>query len=396
MPMSSSSTPPNDPDIDNLPFDIPLAASLPDIRALRDTNNIFIPNAGSSYTDVVYLSGMREIKTAVEIRDNSRVIATIATRDQVGWASPPLPVAVGRHIFTVRVPGSAQESAAWIIDVMPMRPVTIDSLIDGNNASIANGGTTTSDTATLHGTATPGQSLYILLNGDVQQQVPVNAAGRWTCTISPLFVYVHRFVAVSASSGESNTWQLEVRSEWTNINTLFQDNSYDGWLLHNAARCGSIRGWIDRPMFCNFTDFGPQTGFAGTIFYRDLIFLPGTYQFGVRATHIAEGGPNPKLVNPIFSLTEDAQFQQVDRALPKDGQFYDLILTLTVTARKRIRLYINNRQDGSNGNDYVIERIWVLLMSGGGDLMSVPPQYNELPPYEGPLRQIDMPMWKEE
>ncbi|MHC8402574.1 hypothetical protein ACYZTX_24790 [Pseudomonas sp. MDT1-17] len=370
---------------------------VPGISVVRDASNAVIPSNGSTYSTTVTLSGPRGANSPVEILDNDNVIATVPAGAQGIWTSQPLPMTTGSHRFTVRTPGSTQESALWAITVLLIHPVAINSLIDGNNVAIGNGGATFSTTATLRGTATPGEQVQILLNGTVRQNVPVDSKGNWTYTINPLAVFAHRFLArpVPANRPDSNAWVLNVRSEWTDINTLFQNNSYDGWLLHNAARCGSIRGWQGRPMFCNFTDFGAPTGFAGTIFYRDLTFLPGTYQFRVNATHIAEGGPNPNLLNPILSLTEDGQYLRVDRALPKDGRFYDLILNLTVTTRQRRRLYVNNFQDGSNGNDYVISQISVIRTSGGGGgILTAPEEFHDLPPYEGPLPTIDMPQRK--
>lgn len=370
---------------------------VPDISVVRDASNAIVPTNGSTYSTTVTLSGSRGANSPVEILDNGIVIATVPAGAQDTWTSQPLPMDTGSHRFTVRTPGSTQESALWAITVLLMHPVAIYSLIDGNNVTIGNGGGTFSTTATLFGTATPGEQVQILLNGTARQNVPVDANGKWTYTISPLAVYTHRFLArpVPADRPDSNAWVLNVRSEWTDINTLFQNNSYDGWLLHNAARCGSIRGWQSRPMFCNFTDFGAPTGFAGTIFYRDLTFLPGTYRFRVNATHIAEGGPNPNLVNPVLSLTEDGEFLRVDRALPKDGRFYDLILNLTVHTRQTRRLYVNNYQDGSNGNDFVISQISVIRTSGGGGgIFTAPEEFDELPPYEAPLPTIDIPQRK--
>lgn len=370
---------------------------VPGISAVKDASNAVIPTNGSTYSTTVTLSGLRGANSPVEILDNNAVIATVPAGAQEIWTSQPLPMATGSHRFTVRTPGSTQESAPWVISVLLMRPAAINALIDGNNVSIGNGGATFSTTATLRGTATPKEQVQILLNGTVRQTVPVDANGNWTYTISPLAVFTHRFLArpVPAGRPDSNAWVLNVRSEWTDINTLFQNSSYDGWLLHNAARCGSIRGWQYRLMFCNFTDFGAPTGFAGTIFYRDLTFLPGTYQFRVNATHIAEGGPNPNLLNPILSLTESGQYLRTDRVLPKDGRFYDLTLNLTVSTRQTRRLYVNNYQDGSNGNDFVISQISVIRTSGGGGgILTAPEELNELPPYEGPLPMIDMPQPK--
>jgi hypothetical protein len=50
--------------------------------------------------------------------------------------------------------------------------------------------------------------------------------------------------------------------------------------------------------FFNFTNQGTPTGFAGAIFYRDFLLIPGQYLFTFEGTHVADSPP--QLINPIL------------------------------------------------------------------------------------------------
>lgn len=369
---------------------------VPDILAVRDRNNALVPDHTRTYSPVVTLSGARGVNSAVQIDDNGVKWTTVPASAQDTWSTPALAIPVGEHRFIAHTPGSLKASAAWTITRLAEHPVEISALIDGNNVSIGNGGSTTSTRVTLKGSATPGEQVQILLNGKVRETVDVDPHGSFVYTLEPLAEYTHRFIArpVPANRPDSSEWVVTVLSQWTDINTDFADFSYDGWQQHVAARCGSIRQWQGAPRFCNFTDCGVPDDAAGCIFYRDVWFIPGDYQFSLIASHIIESY-FPGLANPIIGIVDSVDLRPYDRELPKDGVRYDLVLRFTVTAPQWRRLYVVNHQRSSNGNDYVIFEINVKRLSGSrGGIMSTPQTFNELSSVNRPLPAIKLPLPK--
>lgn len=181
--------------------------------------------------------------------------------------------------------------------------------------------------------------------------------------------------------------------EWVDHYTSLADYNYNGWIPHAAARSGSIRQFrMNNQLitaFFNFTDQGAPTGFAGTILYRDFLFVPGNYRFTFEATHVADS-PNPSLVNPI--LGADTSLGRGDcYVVPKNGIWHHLQEDFIIPERRIARLYITNFQDSSHGNDFGIRNIRVVKLEVGG-IMSAPQTLPQAPLYEGPsLPDIEYP-----
>ncbi|SCW74584.1 MULTISPECIES: hypothetical protein [unclassified Pseudomonas] len=183
--------------------------------------------------------------------------------------------------------------------------------------------------------------------------------------------------------------------EWEDHYTSLAD-SYNGWIPYLAARSGSIRPHVMNHQlvnaFFNFTDQGAPYGFAGVILYQDFLFIPGQYQFTFEATHVADGSHIPGLVNPIlYPDTGMPQWRGVPRHVPKDGVWYVFSIVFTIIERGMVRMYINNDQDGSNGNDFGIRDIRIVRLNSGAGSMSTPAEESDLPVYTGPRPEIKYP-----
>ncbi|WP_064118290.1 hypothetical protein [Pseudomonas fluorescens] len=261
--------------------------------------------------------------------------------------------------------------------------VTITSFKDSAGASVPNGGRTFQTGGTLTGTAGSNQQVQILLNGTARQTVTASATGIWNYSISGLAVFFHTFIArpLPVGAPDSTQWRVNIESEWKNDYTDFQNDSYNGWLLHNAARSGYIRIHAGVKAFFNFTDEGSNKGFAGTVMYKDFDCLPGTYSFRMQACHVADS-PAPGIPNPILQLQCGiAGGNGAVRELPKTGIWYDFLLNINVPARRIVRFYIQNHQDNGHGNDFGIRNISVVRNDGGGGIME---SLEEAPLYSGP------------
>ena len=183
--------------------------------------------------------------------------------------------------------------------------------------------------------------------------------------------------------------------EWEDHYTSLAD-AYNGWIPYLAARSGSIRQHVMNHQlvnaFFNFTDQGTPYGFAGVILYQDFLFIPGQYQFTFEGTHVADNSHIPGLVNPIlYPDTGMPQWRGVPRHVPKDGVWYVFSIVFTIIERGTVRMYINNDQDGSNGNDFGIRNIRIVRLNSGAGSMSAPAQESDLPVYTGPRPEIKYP-----
>jgi hypothetical protein len=307
----------------------------------------------------------------------------------------------GTHQVSARIVdqlgnSNVSPTSSILINATPVVQTVITSATDSAGVSLPNGGSTFQTGVTLSGTAAPRQLLQILLNGTVRQNVTADASGNWQYSISGLAVFLHTFVARPIPTGtpESNAWRLNVKLEWEDHFTSLATD-YNGWTTYVGARSGSIRQFrMNNQLvtaFFNFTDQGSPTGFAGAIFYRDFLFIPGQYQFTFEGTHIADS-PNPQLINPILCAdTGMVQWPGARREVPKNGIWYLFLNAFTITQRQVARMYVSNFQDGSNGNDFGIRNIKVVRLNSGGGLMSAPEVESELPVYTGPLPELEYP-----
>ncbi|UVM51677.1 hypothetical protein LOY38_06440 [Pseudomonas sp. B21-015] len=175
---------------------------------------------------------------------------------------------------------------------------------------------------------------------------------------------------------------------WTDLHDTFQSN-YGGWIPWNAARGGSIRNWAGVTAFFNFTDSGPVDQAAGAIFYRDVEFPPGQYVCSIEACHIKEY-PNPGLRNPLLSVEDSAGSAFLVHELPKNGVWYTLSIRLTITQKQTRRLYLNNRQNISNGNDFGIRNVRITRIENGGAMSNVPTA-SQAPQYNGVISKLVLP-----
>ncbi|MFJ2712127.1 hypothetical protein ACIOZM_14730 [Pseudomonas sp. NPDC087346] len=308
----------------------------------------------------------------------------------------------GIHTVSARVVDQLGNSyvsptSSIAINTAPVVATVITSMTDSAGVSLPNGGSTFQTGGTLRGTAAPNQQLQILLNGVVSQNVSADSRGDWSYSISGLAVFLHTFIARPTPSGapDSTPWQINIKLEWEDHYTSLATNSYNGWITYTGARCGSIRQfpmngqWVTA--FFNFTDQGAPTGFAGAVFYRDFLFIPGQYQFTFEGTHVADS-PAEQLLDPILCAdTSMAQWPGARRAVPKNGVWYLFLNAFTITQRQVARMYISNFQDGSYGNDFGIRNINIVRVNSVGGLMSAPEAEPELPVYTEPLPDLKYP-----
>ncbi|WP_065258671.1 Ig-like domain-containing protein [Pseudomonas bananamidigenes] len=308
---------------------------------------------------------------------------TAAELQQIGDGTHPVNARVTDQLTN----SNLSPTTTITIDTKQVVETRITSLTDASGASVPNGGSTFQTGVTLRGTTAPNQALQILLNGTVRQNITADVSGDWSYGISGLAVFFHTFIArpLPAGAPDSAPWRVNIVSEWKDDYTDFQNGSYNGWLLHNAARSGYIRVHAGVRAFFNFTDQGPISGFAGTVMYKDFDCPPGTYTFRMQACHVADS-PAPGIPNPILQLQCGiAGGDGAVREVPKNGIWYDFLLSINVPARRIVRFYIQNHQNNGYGNDFGIRNISVIRSSGGGG--GIMESLDEAPLYSGPPLQ---------
>ena len=184
-------------------------------------------------------------------------------------------------------------------------------------------------------------------------------------------------------------------AEWVDHYTSLAE-AYNGWIPYHAARSGSIRPHVMGNQtvnaFFNFTDQGETNGFAGVILYQDFLFIPGQYQFTFEGTHVADSSHIPNLDNPIlYPTTGMPEYPGIPRVVPKDGVWHLFAIKFTITQKGSVRMYINNDQDSSNGNDFGLRNIRIVRVESGAGSMSVPAEQSKLRVYTGPRPAITYP-----
>ncbi|BBV83005.1 type I secretion C-terminal target domain-containing protein [Enterobacter kobei] len=172
---------------------------------LNDTTNDATPT----------LSGTAEANATVTIRADGVVIGTTVADGLGAWSfTPSTPLGEGPHTLTAVATDAAGNTSgvsnSWglIIDsVAPATPVitqVVDDAPEGLGALSPNG-STNDTTPTLNGTAEPGSTVTIRLDGADLVTVPVGSNGTWTYTLTaPLGEGPHSF-AVVATDAAGNT-----------------------------------------------------------------------------------------------------------------------------------------------------------------------------------------------
>ncbi|HCQ7772412.1 Ig-like domain-containing protein [Enterobacter kobei] len=172
---------------------------------LNDTTNDATPT----------LSGTAEANATVTIRADGVVIGTTVADGLGAWSfTPSTPLGEGPHALTAVATDAAGNTSgvsnSWglIIDsVAPSTPVitqVVDDAPEGLGALSPNG-STNDTTPTLNGTAEPGSTVTIRLDGADLVTVPVGSNGTWTYTpTAPLGEGPHTFTVV-ATDAAGNT-----------------------------------------------------------------------------------------------------------------------------------------------------------------------------------------------
>lgn len=172
---------------------------------LNDTTNDATPT----------LSGTAEANATVTIRADGVVIGTTVADGLGAWSfTPSTPLGEGPHTLTAVATDAAGNTSgvsnSWglIIDsVAPATPVitqVVDDAPEGLGALSPNG-STNDTTPTLNGTAEPGSTVTIRLDGADLVTVPVGSNGTWAYTpTAPLGEGPHTFTVV-ATDAAGNT-----------------------------------------------------------------------------------------------------------------------------------------------------------------------------------------------
>ena len=180
-----------------------------------------------SYTDdsTPTLQGRGTAGDRVTVLDNGQVIGSAIVDANGDWRfTPDVPLNDGQHDFTIIATDSAGNSSAssdpWTVIVDTVAPLTplITRVVDDSSAGevdIPYGGSTKDRTPTYEGTAEPGSTLTLVMDGKEIASIVVGADGKWSWTPDADLSYGSHVLRVHAtdSAGNSSTyteWDLNI------------------------------------------------------------------------------------------------------------------------------------------------------------------------------------------
>jgi len=200
--------------IDTAPPTAPVITAVVDNVAPITGN---VANGGRTNDTTPTISGTAEPGSTVTVRFSGVAIAPKAVADGAGRWSVTAPArAAGTYaisaVATDAVGNTGVASAAhWItIDITPPAAPAITAVVDNVapiTGNVFSGGRTNDTTPTISGTAEPGSTVTVFLNGTaIAPTALTNGAGRWAVTTAPLAAGAYAITARAADvAGNTST-----------------------------------------------------------------------------------------------------------------------------------------------------------------------------------------------
>lgn len=155
------------------------SSAVPAITGIVDSNNVPVPNNGTTEDTVLTLSGTGTLNTAVIIEDNNTPIALAYVNENGDWVKSVVALE-GRHSYTLRF-----SEDAWVVTVVvAVEAPDINSVRDAHG-EVANGASTFDTAVTLEGTAAADKQVEILDRAQVLATATATG-GKWAVDLSSL------------------------------------------------------------------------------------------------------------------------------------------------------------------------------------------------------------------
>ncbi|MCV6621535.1 MAG: Ig-like domain-containing protein [Cellvibrionaceae bacterium] len=214
-----------------------------------------LSNGDTTSNGLVELSGLAEAHARVDIYDQGKKIASAQANENGEWTIE-LDLANGNHdISTIVVDQAGNESAESMSISLEVQAVQQqfnasplnnssgpDEVILPPGTIIQNGGFTNDNTPQIQGTATPGATVTLSVNGDTYGPVTANSNGEWTIqTTTPLpeGKAVFKAKAVNAAGTDYSGYSLIIDTEASPAPVITHGDDdvglYQGELHHPAV-----------------------------------------------------------------------------------------------------------------------------------------------------------------
>lgn len=171
-----------------------VAAAPPRISQVIGGEGNIIAQGATDIDTQITLKGNAEIAT-VEIFDNGKFVARTSVSGGA-WTQSIAVTIIGQHVLTAKSYDGQLVSGEWRYTVRAPQGVMITSVTDEAGKGISNGGTTSSTTIKLSGTAEPNRTLDIMDNKALKGTVKVLSNGNWSLELKGLAAKLYSFNAV--------------------------------------------------------------------------------------------------------------------------------------------------------------------------------------------------------
>ncbi|MGM3276030.1 Ig-like domain-containing protein [Ralstonia sp. 24A2] len=303
----------------------------------------------------------------IVVRDNGTIIGTTIVKDDGSWTfEPETPLADGDHSFTAQPidpAGNAGPETApidFVVDTVALPPVitsVIDDVAGGIVGDIPNGGLTNDSTPTLNGTAEPGATVRIQVDGGTSYTVTASASGAWSFTPPALTEGTHTFsvtqtdIAGNTSGAATRSVVVDLHADAPVITSVIDDvaggivgNIPNGGLtndrtptLNGTAEAGAtVRIQVD-----GGTVYSVTANASGAWTFTPPALADGTHTFSVSQTDVAGNTSgaatrsvvvDATVVAPVITSVIDDVAGGIVGNIPNGGLTNDRTPTLNGTA----------------------------------------------------------------
>ncbi|WP_299978197.1 Ig-like domain-containing protein [uncultured Pseudoteredinibacter sp.] len=289
-------------------------------------------NGDTTSNGLLELSGLAEANARVDIYDQGKKIASAQANENGEWKIE-LDLADGNHdISTIVVDQAGNESVESMsislnvqaaqqqqFNASPLNNSSgPDEVILPPGTIIQNGGFTNDNTPQIQGTATPGATVTLSVNGDTYGPVTANSNGEWTIqTTTPLpeGKAVFKAKAVNGAGTDYSGYSLTIDTEASPAPVITHGDDdvglYQGDLhhpaitdddtitFHGTGTAGEIITIYNGNSFLGFTIVQSDNSWE---FRPTQSFLEGTHTIAVYST---DGAGNTSQKSNDFEITVD-------------------------------------------------------------------------------------------
>jgi hypothetical protein len=183
------------------------------ISYVKDPDRHTIANKGSTLHNDLTFFGRGVANETVELLHEGIVVQTINVGADGAWSAPVAQLATGPHVFTARKPGG-EESTPWRLLINQPTPLNIQFVVGQHNFQLIGSHEPTTDrTIKLVGTATPGETGWVVNNERDLVPFTADKNGVYSAEVGYLDVDQTHILRLRSDLGRlSQPWTIRVVS----------------------------------------------------------------------------------------------------------------------------------------------------------------------------------------